>query len=49
MEQFFRESRFWHSKGPAIVQLCQDRYSVETMAKGFIDSLDILPSSTPVN
>ena len=41
MEQLFRERQSWHAKGPAIVQLCQDRYSVETMAKGFIDSLDI--------
>jgi glycosyltransferase involved in cell wall biosynthesis len=41
IEQFFSERRFWHSRGPAIVSLCQDRYSVETMAKAFIDSLKI--------
>ncbi len=41
MERFVRERDFWGSKGPAIVQLCRDRYSVEAMAKGFIDSLDI--------
>jgi glycosyltransferase involved in cell wall biosynthesis len=45
--QFYRERRFWHSRGPAIVKLCQDRYSVEAMAKGFIDSLEISLSSAP--
>jgi glycosyltransferase involved in cell wall biosynthesis len=47
MEQFFRERRSWHAKGRAIVHLCQERYSVETMAKGFIDSLEISMSSAP--